>query len=162
MTPQEPNRWLAVSVHELAIVPRSVSMRELLERGVMSQQVFVVRDQDRIHPVWAADLLGYAFGETTTADEVERTRAVLRALYRSPRPVLDALADDGFWPGATRAVHLEHRELLHFHPLTRRLPARYVQTFAVVSRCASGKHVRGTWDGATCPTGLAWNADEPI
>jgi hypothetical protein len=162
MSSAKTDRPLAVPVKELAIVPRTVPMREVLGRGAVSRQVFAVRDEDRIHPVWAADLLGHAFSEAKTADDVARARAALRELYQSPRPVLDALADVGFWPGATRAIRLERRELLHFHPLTRELPTRYVQTFATVSLCASGKHVRGVWDGNTCPTGLAWNADEPI
>lgn len=124
--------------------------------------VFAVRDGEKIHPVWAMDVFGHAFNEAKTADDVKQVRRSLRELCQSSRPVLDALADEGFWPAATHAVRLERREVLPFHPSTQGIPIRYVQTFAVVSLCASGKHVRGPWDGATCLTGLAWNADEPI
>ena len=162
MTPPWPGSPLVFPVRELVVVARTVTMREAIGRIGPSHPVFVVQDRIKVHPVWAMDVIGHVFSEAKTADDVARVRTSLRDLYQSPRPVLDVLADAGFWPGATRRVELEHREVLTFHPNTRTPPATYVQNFAVVSLCSSGKHVRGPWDGPSCPTGLAWNADEPI
>jgi hypothetical protein len=149
-------------VTELTIVTRTVSMRDAIHGPAASPWLFAVREGTAVHPVWAADLVGHAFSQAKTAMDVTRVRASLRNLYQSSRPVLDALADESFWPGAIRPVRLEDRDELIFHPSTRTVPTRYVQTFAVVSVCASGKHVRGSFDGDVCPTGLAWNADEPV
>lgn len=161
MTPSWQGGPLMFPVKEATIVSRAVSMRQACER-VGSRPMFIIRDEDKIHPVWATDWLGHAFSDAHSAEDVARVRASLRALYRSSRPVLDVFADEGFWPAATHVVRLERREVLHFHPATRNFPVRYVQTFATVSLCESGKHVRGSFDGDVCPTGLAWNADEPI
>lgn len=153
--------FLHFPVDRLTIVDRKASMRSVFAGGAGSQPVFVVRDDKHDHPIWAADVIGRAFSNARTADDVARIRASLRTLYQSTRPVLDALDDEEFWPGRPRIVELEHREYLMFHPAVR-AATKYLQTFATVSLCASGKHVRGPFDGATCPTGLAWGADEPI
>jgi hypothetical protein len=148
-------------VKELTIVSRAAPMRDVIGGAARLHPVFAVGDDVKVHPIWAADLIGHAFSEARTAADVARVRTSLRRLYQSARPVLDALADEDFWPGAPRIVRLEHRELLRFHPTTR-MPTQYLQIFATVSLCSSRKHVRGPWDGPMCPAGFAWNADEPI
>lgn len=157
-----PGSPLAFRVNELTIVSRDVSMRSAISGAAAAQPVFAVRERDAVYPVWAADVVGHAFSRAKTPEDVMRTRGILRMLYRSSRPVLDALADESFWPGAIRPVILEDRDELFFHPITRTGPTRYIQTFVTVSLCASGKHVRGPFDGDVCPTGLVWSADEPI